>query len=153
MRRIAVLGCLIAAAGCGYGQDQESPETEIQEAAAPAASSLADFAGTWTVQALTEAGDSVLIEYEMVATDGTEGWTVTFPDRDPIPAHIVEAAGDSVVIHLGPYPSALRDDVNVSTVTTSRIIDGRMVGHFTATYDTEGPDRILNGLQAGERIR
>jgi hypothetical protein len=153
MRRIAVLGCLIAAAGCGYGQDQEAPATEMSEAEAPAASPLADFAGTWNMRALTEAGDSVLVEYEMVATDGTEGWTVTFPDREPIPAHIHEAAGDSVVIHLGPYPSALRDAVDVSTVTVSRIVNSRMVGYFTATYDTEGEDQILNGLQEGERIR
>jgi hypothetical protein len=58
-----------------------------------------------------------------------------------------------VVLHLGPYPSALRDDVNVSTMTVTHIVDGRMVGYFTATYDTEGPENVLKGLQAGERIR
>jgi hypothetical protein len=87
----------------------------------------------------------------MVATDGTDGWTVTFPDREPIPAHIVEAAGDSVVIHLGPYASALRDDVMVTTMTVARIVDGRMVGYFTANYDMEGPDNVLQGIQEGER--
>jgi hypothetical protein len=120
---------------------------------APTPTSLADFAGTWSMRALTEAGDSVLVEYEMVATDGTEGWTITFPDREPIPARIAEAVGDSVVIEVGPYASALRDDVQVSTVTVSRLENGRMVGYFTATYDTEGEDQILNGLQEGERIR
>ena len=153
MRRLAVLGFLIAAAGCGSGQDQEAPETEMQEAAAPAGNPLADFAGTWAMQAMTESGDSVLIEYEMTAMAGTEGWTVTFPDRDPIPAHIMDAQGDSVVIHLGPYPSALRDDVSVTTLTVSRIVDGRMVGYFTATYDTEGEDSVLKGRQQGERVR
>ena len=102
---------------------------------------------------MTETGDSVLVTYEMTAMAGTEGWTVTFPDRDPIPAHIMEAAGDSVVIHMGPYPSALRDDVMVSTVTVSKIVDGRMMGYFTATYDTDGEDSVLHGLQDGERIR
>ncbi len=151
MRRTAVLSCLALAVGCGPGQDQATPEAPMPDAPAP--TSLADFAGTWSMQAMTEAGDSVLITYEMTATASTEGWTVTFPGRDPIPAHIMEAVGDSVVIHLGPYPSALRDDVSVSTVTISRIVDGRMVGHFTATYDMEGPDNVLNGMQQGERIR
>jgi hypothetical protein len=152
MSRTAVLGCLILAVGCAPGQDQEAPEADMPETAAPAATDLSAFAGTWSMQALTEAGDSVLVAYEMVATDGTEGWTITFPDRDPIPAHIVEALGDSVIIHVGPYPSALRDDVMVSTVTVSRIVDGRMTGYFTATYDTEGADQILKGLQQGERM-
>ena len=153
MRRTSVLACFIFAIGCGSGQDQEAPETGMQETAAPAATSLADFAGTWAMRAMTQAGDSVLIEYEMTATAGTEGWTVTFPERDPLPAHIMEAVGDSVVLHVGPYPSALRDDVSVTTMTVTRIVNGRMVGYFTATYDTEGPDTVLNGLQEGERIR
>ena len=153
MRRIAALGCLIVAVGCAPTENQETPEAGMPEAAAPPATSLADFAGTWSMRALNVAGDSVLIAYEMTATAGTEGWTVTFPDREPIPAHIMEAAGDSVVIHLGPYPSALRDEVMVSTVTVSRIVDGRMMGYFTATYDTDGEDSVLQGLQDGERIR
>jgi hypothetical protein len=105
------------------------------------------------MRALTEAGDSVLVEYEMTATSTTEGWTITFPDRDPLPAEIVHSAGDSVVIHVGPYASALRDNVQVSTVTVSRILDGNMMGYFTATYQMEGGEDILNGLQQGERIR
>lgn len=153
MRRFAVLCCLTIALGCGSGQDEATPDAGMDEAETPMAGPLADFAGTWSLQALTEAGDSVLISYEMTATDGMDGWTVTFPDRDPIPAHIMEAAGDSVVIHLGPYPSALRDDVSVTTMTVSRIVDGRMEGYFTATYDMEGPDNVLRGLQRGERIR
>jgi hypothetical protein len=117
-----------------------------------AAVSLADFAGTWAVRATDELGENVLVEYEMTATDGTEGWTLTFPDREPIPAQIVEAAGDSVVIHVGPYASALRENVNVTTVSVARIVEGRMMGYFVATYDTEGPDNVLRGIQEGERI-
>ncbi|NNM07095.1 MAG: hypothetical protein HKO65_18530 [Gemmatimonadetes bacterium] len=105
------------------------------------------------MRAMTEAGDSVLVAYEMTATDGTDGWSITFPDREPIMAHTVEAAGDSVVVHLGPYPSALRDDVMVSTVTVFRMVDGSLAGYFTATYAAEGGDEILNGLQMGERIQ
>ncbi len=153
MRRTAVLGFLVLAVGCGSGEDQPAPAAEMSEPEAPAATNLADFAGTWAMQAMTEAGDSVLVEYEMFATDGTDGWSITFPDREPIPANSVEAAGDSVIVHLGPFSSALRDNVMVSTVTVFRIVDGNLTGYFTATYDTEGEDQILNGLQAGQRIR
>ncbi|MFC1661353.1 hypothetical protein ACFL3S_07890 [Gemmatimonadota bacterium] len=151
MRPIAFVGVLLLAAGCSPADEQDAPQTEPQEAEAPAAMSLADFAGTWSMRATDAAGENVLIEYEMEATDGMDGWSVTFPDREPIPAQILEAAGDSVVIHLGPYASALREDVNVTTVTVARIVDGQMVGYFTATYDTEGPDNILHGIQLGER--
>jgi hypothetical protein len=37
------------------------------------------------------------------------------------------AVGDSVVIHMGPYPSAIRDDVMVSTMTVSE--SGRASWH------------------------
>ena len=81
MRRTALLGCMILAVGCGPAQDQEVPAAEMSEAPAaemsaadaPAATPLADFAGTWSMRALTEAGDSVLVEYEMEATSTTEG--------------------------------------------------------------------------------
>lgn len=106
----------------------------------------------WSMQALTEAGDSELVEYEMVATSSMEGWTITFPDRDPVPGHIVEASGDSVVIHVGPYASALRENVQVSTLTVTRIVDGKMMGYFTPTYQMEGGEEILKGLQQGERM-
>ena len=152
MRRTAVLGILLLAVGCGSGQDQETPEASMPEAtmsAAPAPTDLAAFAGTWSMKAMDEAGETELVAYEMTAMEGTDGWTVTFPDQDPISAHIVEAVGDSVVIHMGPYPSAIRDDVMVSTMTVSRIVEGKMMGYFTATYDMEGPDDVLNGIQEG----
>ena len=153
MRRTALLGCMILAVGCGPEQDQEAPAAELSGAEAPATSVLDDFAGTWSMRALTEAGDSMLVGYDMVATASTEGWTITFPDRDPIPAHIVEAAGDSVVIQVGPYPSALRENVQVTTVSVSRIVDGRVMGYFTATYQTEEGQDLLKGLPQGERIQ
>ena len=153
MRRTAVLAALVLTIGCGSGQDQETADTSMQETMAPAATDLSAFAGTWAMQAMNEAGDSVLTTYELTAAANMEGWTVTFPDRDPIPAHIVEAVGDSVVLHVGPYPSALRDDVSVTTMTVSHLMDGKMMGYFTATYDMEGPGNILRGRHSGERIR
>ncbi|NNM06046.1 MAG: hypothetical protein HKO65_13230, partial [Gemmatimonadetes bacterium] len=53
MRRIAVLGALVLAVGCGYGEDQAAPASEMSEAEAPMASALADFAGTWSMRAMT----------------------------------------------------------------------------------------------------
>jgi hypothetical protein len=146
-----IMGILLFTVACGGGQDQPAQEAEMPQADAPAAMSLADFAGTWTMQAMTEAGDSVLVEYEMVATNSPDGWTITFPDREPITPSLVELEGETLHVHIGPYSSALRDDVMVSTVSQIRMVDGALLGEFVATYETEGEDTILRGMQRGQR--
>lgn len=151
MKPTPILGILLFAVACGGGQDQQAQEAEMPQAEAPAAMSLADFAGTWTMQALTEAGDSVLVEYEMVATDSPDGWTITFPGREPITPSMVHLEGETLHINVGPYASALRDDVMVSTESVIRMVDGALEGEFVATYETEGEDRLLRGLQRGRR--
>jgi hypothetical protein len=114
--------------------------------------SLADFAGTWSMQAMTATGDTTLVSYEMVATEDMDGWTVTFPDREPIQARVVAVEGDSIVVELGPYESALRGGIMVSTRTVARLEDGMMVGTFVARYETTEPDSVLRGRQEGTRI-
>lgn len=151
MKISPILGILMFAVACGGGQDQQAEEAEMPQADAPAAMSLADFAGTWTMQAMTEAGDSVLVEYEMVATDSPDGWTITFPDREPITPSMVDLDVETLHIHVGPYSSALRDDVMVSTVSQVRMVDGALLGEFVATYEAEGEDTILRGMQRGTR--
>jgi hypothetical protein len=151
MKHLPLLGILLVAVACGGGQDQEAGQTEMPEAEGPAALTLADFAGTWSMQALTESGDSVLVEYEMVATDSPEGWTITFPGRDPVQAAMVHLEGETLHIDIGPYASALRDDVMVSTQSVIRMVDGALEGEFVATYETEGEDSVLRGLQRGQR--
>lgn len=116
--------------GCAGSEAGEAAE----EAMPPAGISLADMAGTWSGQAMNAAGDSTLATYEMVATATEEGWQMIFAGMDPIPMRILMVDGDSVVSETGPYSSALREGLEVTTRTVSRLQDGMMMGSFTASY-------------------
>ncbi len=143
MKRLAAVCCAALLVGCAPSEQAEMAATI----------SLADVAGTWSMQALPEVGDSALVTYQMVATDNTEGWTVTFPDREPVPVEVVAVEGDSIVTEMGPYESALREGVMVSVRSVARLQDGDMIGTFVARYETTGPDSVLNGRQLGTRAQ
>jgi hypothetical protein len=129
-------------AGCAPADEQEAMYEGL---------SLADVAGTWSIQAMPETSDSVLVAYEMTATDNTEGWTVTFPGRDPMPVAMVAVEGDSIMVDLGSYQSALRDNVMVSTQSVVRLQEGEIIGTFVARYETTGADSVLRGRMRGTR--
>jgi hypothetical protein len=148
MKRSAVLCCAALLVCCAPSDEQPADEQPAMETSTI---SLADVAGVWSVQALPETGDSVIVTYELVATDNTEGWTVTFPDREPIPARVVAVEGDSIIVDVGPYESALREGVMVSTRTVARLQDGNLTGTFVARYQTTEPDSVLRGRQQGTR--
>ena len=145
MRRFTYVALAAALAGCGGASDQAST-TADSAAMAPAAApvlNLADVAGNWTVQAMPADRDTVIITYQITATATETGWSIKLPDRpDPIPVHVVPVSGDSVVTHAGPYPSALRPGVTVTTESVSRLQDGMLVGTTTARYSA-GPDSVL----------
>ena len=147
MRRLVLLGCAVLLVGCAKREGGEAADTM---AAAPAAMlSGADLAGTWAVRAMAENSDSVLVTYELTATGTTDGWTFTFPTRPPIPLR-VQIAGDSVMIGGGPYESALRPGVQVTTEGVGRIMDGKLVGTTVAHYST-GADSVLRLRFEGTR--
>jgi hypothetical protein len=150
MHRFIVMACLAAFVACAPADQEQAAET--QESAAPAAMTLADFAGTWSMRTLPEASDSVLLEYQMTASADPAGWTVTFPGREPMPIQVM-LDGDSVMLNLGTYPSALRPDVMVTTESVARMVDGRIVGMFTAHYQTTTPDSVMHGRLEGNRVQ
>jgi hypothetical protein len=142
-----LLCCAVAAfAGCAGGEQQEA----AQEAATLA---LADVAGKWSVAAMPEGSDSVLITTEVNATATTEGWTQVLPGRDPFPLHVV-VGGDSVVTHAGPYESVLRPGVMVTTENVMRLVNGMLEGHTVAHYSGEGvgADSVLRVRTLGRRV-
>jgi hypothetical protein len=112
--------------------------------------SLGDVAGKWNVRATTGAGDS-LVGYQLTATTDTLGWTITFPNRKPIPMRIVAVDGDSVVTEAGPYESVLRKGVQVRTRNVNRLQDGKLVGTTEARYVTTGADSVLRLRTEGKR--
>jgi len=150
MHRLTVVACLAAFVACAPGDRQEAAET--QETAAPAAMTLADFAGNWSVKATNEAGDSTLLEYQLTATADPAGWTITFPGREPMPIQVM-LDGDSLMLNLGTYPSALRGGVDVTTTSVARMVDGKMTGAFAAHYATTDADSVLHGRMEGTRMQ
>lgn len=149
MLRIVGVTCLVLLIGCG-AQEQAGDAPADTPAMAAAPVSLADFAGTWDVQAMPADRDTVLVTYELVATDVAEGWTVTFPDMEPLALRILTVDGDSVVTEMGPYPSLLRDGATVTSVrSVLRLQGGMLGGTFTARYETDAADSVLQGRMHG----
>ena len=138
MRRFAALCCAVLLVGCAPAEEPGI--------------SLADVAGTWSMQAFPETGDSAIVSYELVLTDNMEGWTLTFPGRDPIPVRVIAVEGDSIVSEIGPFESALREGVMVSTHSVVRLQEGNLVGTAVARYETTEPDSILRLRQQGTRM-
>lgn len=147
MRRIILLSCTLIAAACGT-RDKAAEE---QPAATPTIA-LADVAGTWTMHAMNAAGDSTLVTAQLVATAAMDGWTYTFAGRDPVPMRVLAVDGDSIVTEMGPYSSALREGVNVTTSSVLRLQNGELVGTFAARYATGAPDSLLMGRMHGVRV-
>ena len=153
----AVTSCWIALVlvGCGKPADKPADATVGEAPAmeeAPAALSLADMAGTWNVKSKVEGSDTEL-SYDIVATADKSGWTLNFPNRDPIPLRVVAVEGDSVVYQAGPFESALRKGVQVNTDVVARLKDGKLVGTTTAHYDVKGADSVATLTFEGTRAK
>ena len=132
-----VLGAAVLAA---CSKPETPPAAEPPPPAAPTVS-LADAAGTWTVSVMPENSDSVLITNTIVASADPSAWTMTLPGRAPM-ALRVSTSGDSIITEAGPYESALRKGVQVTTRSAFRLVDGKMVGTTVAHYQTAGPDSV-----------
>ena len=158
MRRIGTCCCAVVLLACGQTKDQPAVDQAAQPAtdsatmapapAAPAAISLADVKGKWKMKTMAEGSDSTMVEYTLDAGDA--GWTLHFPKRPPVPTK-PPADGDSIVADAGPYESALRKGVKVTTHSVFRLQDGKLVGTTVAHYATKGADSVLNLRSEGTR--
>jgi hypothetical protein len=146
--RSSILLCVAAiAVSCAPAEERAAQE----QAADAATVSLADLAGTWTVAAIAESSDSVIMTYELNATPTPAGWTSTLPGRKPMPVRVVLVDSDSVVTEAGPFESGLRPGVMVSTRTVARLQGGMLTGTIVAHYDTNDADSLLTGRLQGMR--
>jgi hypothetical protein len=59
--------------------------------------------------------------------------------------------GDSVVAEAGPFESALRPGVMVTTHTVARLEGDMLTGTLVAHYGGTGPDSVLRGRIQGTR--
>lgn len=157
MQRFALLCCAAVVAGCGRPAERAADEpaamdTAATAAAAPSAAiSLADVAGKWKIRSTDEAGGTP-VEAEMVATADTTGWTITGPNRKPVPVRVVAVAGDSIVTEAGPYESFIRKGVKVTTRTVSRLQGDKLIGAIEARYASKSGDSVVQRQSEGTRM-
>lgn len=148
MRILGIAVAVVALAACSKKDEAPAVDTTaVVTPAAPAAATLADFAGVWDVDVKNETGDSVLTKNVLTATADTTGWTMQFPPRtDLVPVRVVSIAGDSVVTQSASYPSSLRKGVKVFVDGVYRLEGGKLIGKATAHYDVKTADsvRVLN---------
>lgn len=139
---ILLTGAMIAVA-CA-GPDQKSADSLSATAAPPS------LAGTWTLSAVPETGDTTPIPSTLVATADTTGWVLRLANRPPTPVRVT-IAGDSVVTVSGPYESVIRPGVQVTTTSVYRVRGDSLVGRTTARYTTTGADSVLHLRVTGRR--
>jgi hypothetical protein len=156
MRYIALAVVAAAVLGCSTSENKsaDSQKASVTPAGAAAPSAglkIADLAGTWNAKTMTEKGDSTLLTYTMTATADTAGWSITFPGRAPIPGHVWSVAGDSVVLHSGPYESALRKGVQVTSHAVLHFTGGKFVGTSTGHYSVKTADSVRTFRIEGTR--
>lgn len=139
MRRFVVLGCVAMAMACT--KKEEAPAADTMAVAPAPMMNLADVAGTWSMKVMPQGSDSVVTTGEITATGTTDGWTMTLPNRPPMPM-MVSVSGDSVMMDAGPYESVLRKGVQVSTHTVAQMHNGMLMGTTTAHY-ASGTDTVV----------
>jgi glucose/arabinose dehydrogenase len=147
-------------AGCAKS-DQAATDSAAAVAAAPApaapaptpALSLADVAGKWQMRAVPESGtDTSATSYVLTATADTTGWLITFPGGLKVPLHVM-ASGDSVIATSGTFSSQRRKGVKVTTETSMRLLNGKLVGTTIAHYSKAGPDSVLRLHAEGSKMQ
>jgi hypothetical protein len=158
MRMPLLCGSLVLLAACG--KKEPAPAADSAAMAAPAAAAPAEatptldrkaMAGTWLMKASRAGSDSVILEFEMTATADSTPGSITFKGRPPVPSRLVAVEGDSMVSEAGPYPSALRKGVQVTTRSVMRMSGDMIMGTSTAHYQGGGPDSVVMLNMRGTR--
>ncbi len=157
MRRLVLLCSLAVMVACSKKENAPVADTGMVAPApapvpAPAALSLADVAGTWSVVGKYEGTDTTVVTYDLTATANNTGWSIKFPNRaKAVTQRVVSVSGDSVVLEAGPYESAIRKGVQVTTRTVDRLQDGKLVGRTIAHYSVKCPDTVRIITSEGTR--
>lgn len=155
MSRVALLLVLPIIFGCTK-KDEPAADTSAMAPAAPAAAVTAtpmNLAGHWTVQVMPADKDTTLLTYTLDATADKTGWKMTLPGRPAMDLRVLSMDNDSVVSENGPYSSALRKDVMVTTHSNFHLEGDKLVGTTIARYNTKGADSVLNLRNLGTKTQ
>jgi hypothetical protein len=139
MSRAALLLVLPMMLACTPAEETPMADTPAVTAEAPAP---LNYAGNWTVTNMPEGRDTVLVTYDMVATNDQSGWSLSLPGRPVLRPRVVSISADSVVLELDPFESVLRPGQMVTTHTVFRMEGDRLVGTTIARYPTGGADSV-----------
>lgn len=146
MRLTAALLSLVIVAACA--PKEEAPMAD-SPAAAPAAPTMADFAGTWNVASVLE-GTPDTVKSTLTGTADSPNWTMSLEGRPNI-AVAMSMVGDSLVGQSAEYESILRKGVMVTVRTASVMMDGMLHGSLTATYKTPQGEQVVKGTMTGTK--
>jgi len=139
--------CAVVLAGCtktgqtSAGDTQTTTPPAAATPAPPAALSFNDVAGKWNLKVMNQTGDSTLITEVLNAAATEAGWTVVRGTLPPNPVR-VSISGDSLIMDGGPYPSALRKGLTVTSHTVYHLQGGQLVGSGVAHYNTKAADSV-----------
>ena len=146
MRAVRMGWIALALVGCSRPADKpaETADGEVTATAdaEPAAISLGDFAGTWSVRSTLRDDPSKSVTYDLTATSDSAGWSIRFPGGDPIPLRVVAVEGDSVVTEAGPFASQLRKGLQAHSRVVTRLQGEKVVGTVDVRYEVSGPDSV-----------
>jgi hypothetical protein len=140
---------------CSTKESPPPPAPPMAPAAQPPAQpatpiDLKSIAGTWHFKVMGATNDSVLTTYTLVVTADTNGWTMTLPNRKPLPLHVV-LSGDSVMLRSPQYQSVLRKGLKVSTTSVMRRTGDKLTGNSVAHYAISTADSVLELRSVGTR--
>lgn len=128
----ALVGCVtIAAAQQPPQQPGQQPMGAMRTVPKPTGAE-----GTWSAKTMIGANDSVVASYVLTVAPDSKSATITFPNREAIPARIIALAGDSLVTEVGPFLSILRPGQTVTLLRSVAHFKGdTMSGTFEAKYE------------------
>jgi hypothetical protein len=152
MRILVLLSCAAVIVGCAKTEQPPANDT-TGASATPVAStriSLADVAGKWKVRT-TDLDGSNAVDGELTVTPDSSDWTLSLPNRKPVPVKILSVSGDSIVTQAGPFESVLRPGVQVTTRTAFRLQDGKLVGPTETRWATSHGDSVVQRRTEGTR--
>lgn len=150
MKRFVITVCTLVVAACAKSDTSADTSASADPMPPPAAIKASDVSGNWTVVARNPANDSTLLTYDLAATSDTL-WTVTYPNGQKVPVHVMAVAGDSITIHSPPFNSVLRKGVKVETTGVLRLQDGKLVGTTVARYSVKTADSVATIRLEGTR--
>ena len=145
MRLAVVLLVLSAAVACAP-KEEATPDSAA--AAAPAAPSVADFAGSWNLATVLEGVPDTVKSTVNVMADGSCNLVL---EGRPNVSCTTSMSGDSLVVQTVEYESILRKGVMTSVRTAAVMMGPMMHGNLVSTYKMPNGEQMVAGTFTGTR--